>query len=52
MKSAHAGMGTTETEFNGLVDLVYALDKFKVAPEDSRTLQSVLGPMKSQTVGN
>ena len=52
MKSSHAGMGATETDCNVLVDLVYALDKFKLAPEDSRTLRSVLGPMKSQIVGN
>ena len=51
MKSAHQGMGITEADFNALVeDLVGALDKFKVAPEDKQTLLGVLGPMKSQIV--
>lgn len=51
MKSAHAGMGIREADFNALVeDLVGALDKFKVAPEDKQTLLGVLGPMKSQIV--
>jgi len=47
MKSAHQGMGISEADFNALVeDLVGALDKFKVAPEDKQTLLGVLGPMK------
>ena len=51
MKSAHQGMGITEADFNALVeDLVGALDKFKVAPDDKQTLLGVLGPMKSQIV--
>jgi hemoglobin len=51
MKSAHAGMGITEADFNALVeDLVGALDKFKVAPDDKQTLLGVLSPMKKDIV--
>lgn len=51
MKSAHAGMGVKEADFNALVeDLVKALDKFKVAEADKNTLLGVLGPMKSDIV--
>jgi len=51
MKSAHQGMGISEADFNALVeDLVGALDKFKVAPEDKQTLLGVLGPMKKDIV--
>lgn len=51
MKSAHQGMGITAADFNALVeDLVGALNKFNVAPEDKQTLLGVLGPMKSQIV--
>ncbi len=51
MKTAHAGMGVSEADFNALVeDLVGALDKFKVAPEDKNTLLGVLGPMKGDIV--
>ena len=51
MKTAHKGMGITEADFNAVVeDLVGALDKFKVAPEDKQALLGVLGPMKSQIV--
>src|SRR6185436_5490185 len=51
MKSAHAGMGVTEKDFNGLVeDLTGALDKFKVAAADKQTLLGVLGPMKKDIV--
>ena len=51
MKSAHQGMGISEADFNALVeDLVGALDKFKVAPEDKQTLIGVLGPMKKDIV--
>jgi hemoglobin len=51
MKSAHQGMGISEADFNALVeDLVGALDKFKVAPEDKQTLLAVLGPMKKDIV--
>jgi hemoglobin len=51
MKSAHAGMGIHEADFNALVeDLVGALDKFKVATADKNTLLGVLGPMKADIV--
>jgi hemoglobin len=51
MKTAHAGMGITEADFNALVeDLAGALDKFKVATEDKNTLLGVLGPMKKDIV--
>lgn len=51
MKSAHQGMGISEADFNALVeDLVGALDKFNVAPEDKQTLLGVLGPMKKDIV--
>jgi hemoglobin len=51
MKSAHAGMGVKEADFNALVeDLTGALDKFKVAPADKMTLLGVLGPMKKDIV--
>jgi hemoglobin len=53
MKSAHAGMGITQADFNALVeDLVGALDEFKVAPDDKQTLLGVLGPMKKDIVEN
>jgi hemoglobin len=51
MKDAHAGMGISTADFNALVeDLVAALDKFKVAEADKKTLLGVLGPMKSDIV--
>ena len=51
MKSAHAGMGITEADFNALVeDLVTTLDKFQVKEEDKKALLGVLGPMKSDIV--
>ena len=51
MKTAHAGMGVSDADFNALVeDLVGALDKFHVKEQDKQTLLSVLGPMKPQIV--
>jgi hemoglobin len=51
MKTAHAGMGVSEKDFNALVeDLTGALDKFKVAAADKQTLLGVLGPMKKDIV--
>ena len=51
MKTAHAGMGITDADFNALVeDLVGALDKFMVADADKQALLAVLGPMKSDIV--
>lgn len=52
MRSAHAGMGITDGEFNALVeDLVKSLDKFHVAEEDKNELLALLGGLKSQVVG-
>lgn len=51
MKEAHMGMGISSADFNALVeDLVGALDKFNVKPEDKNALLSVLGPMKGDIV--
>lgn len=51
MKTAHAGMGITEADFNALVeDLSGALDKFHVATADKNTLLGVLSPMKKDIV--
>ena len=51
MKTAHAGMGITDTHFDALVeDLQKSLDKFKVAAADQKTLLGVLGPMRGQIV--
>jgi hemoglobin len=51
MKTAHAGMGISNTHFDALVeDLQKTLDKFKVAAADQKTLLGVLGPMRSQIV--
>ena len=52
MRSAHAGMGITDAEFNALVeDLVKSLDKFHVAEPDKNELLGVLGGLKSEVVG-
>jgi hemoglobin len=52
MKSAHAGMGITDAQFNALVeDLVKSLDKFKVPEKEKGELLGVLGPMKPSIVG-
>jgi hemoglobin len=51
MKTAHAGMGITSSEFDALVqDLVGALDKFKVAEKEKGELLGALGPMKADIV--
>jgi hemoglobin len=51
MKTAHAGMGVGEGDFNALVeDLVGALDKFKVGPTEKDQLLGALGPMKKDIV--
>lgn len=51
MKTAHAGMGITEADFNALVeDLVKSLNKFKVGKAEQDQLLGVLGPMKAQIV--
>lgn len=51
MKTAHAGMGVAEADFNALVeDLVGALDKFKVGQHEKDQLLGALGPMKGDIV--
>ena len=51
MKSAHAGLGISNADFDALVeDLTKALTKFKVAPADQKQLLGVLGPMRPQIV--
>jgi hemoglobin len=52
MRSAHAGMGITDAQFNALVeDLIKSLDKFKVPEKEKGELLGILGPMKSSIVG-
>jgi hemoglobin len=52
MKTAHAGMGITDAQFNALVeDLVKSLDKFKVPEKEKGELLGILGPMKPSIVG-
>ena len=51
MKTAHAGMGVGDGDFNALVeDLVGALDKFKVGSKEKDDLLGALGPMKADIV--
>lgn len=51
MKSAHAGMGVTASDFNALVeDLTAALDKFKVGAQEKNDLLGALGPMQGDIV--
>ena len=51
MKSAHAGLGISDADFNALVeDLTKALDKFKVGKAEKDQLLGVLGPMRPQIV--
>jgi hemoglobin len=51
MKTAHAGMGVKEADFNALVeDLVKALDEFKVPEKEKGELLSALGGMKADIV--
>ena len=52
MKSAHAGMGVTNADFDALVgDLVKSLDKFKVPDKEKGELLGILGPMRPSIVG-
>lgn len=52
MKTAHKGMGISDSDFGALVeDLVKALDKFKVGETEKNELLGALGPMKGQIVG-
>jgi hemoglobin len=51
MKTAHAGMGISDADFNALVeDLSGALDKFKVDAKKKGELLRALGSMKSDIV--
>lgn len=51
MKTAHAGMGVKEADFNALVeDLVKALDEFKVPPKEKEDLLGALATMKGDIV--
>lgn len=51
MKSTHAGMAITGSQFDALVgDLVATLNKFKVPSREQGELLSVLGPMKKDIV--
>jgi hemoglobin len=47
MKTAHAGMGITDADFNALVeDLTKSLNKFNVGKAEQDQLLGVLGPMR------
>ena len=51
MKTAHAGMGVKEADFNALVDdLTKALDKFKVPDKEKGELLGALAGMKGDIV--
>ena len=51
MRTAHAGMGVSDADFNALVeDLVATLDKFKVPEKEKGELLGALGPMKKDIV--
>lgn len=52
MKTAHTGMKITEVEWDATVEaLVKALDKHKIPERDKKELLGLLGPMKSDIVG-
>lgn len=51
MKTAHAGMGVGDQDFNALVeDLVKSLDKYKVPTKEQQELLALLGPMRKDIV--
>lgn len=51
MKTAHAGMGVSDADFNALAeDLVGALDKLNVGEKEKGELLGALGPMKKDVV--
>lgn len=51
MKTTHAGMGISKSEFGSLVEaLVTTLDKFKVGQREKNELLGALGPMQSDIV--
>jgi hemoglobin len=52
MKTVHKGMKITEAEWNATVEaLVKALDKHKVPAKEKGELLALLGPMKTDIVG-
>ena len=52
MKTAHAGMGVRNRDFDALVgDLVKSLNKFKVGAKEQQEVLSALGGMKKDIVG-
>ncbi len=52
MKTAHKGLGISDSDFGALVeDLVKALDKFHVGATEKNELLGALGPMKGDIVG-
>jgi hemoglobin len=52
MKTAHKGLGISDSDFGALVeDLVKALDKFHVAATEKNELLGALGSMKGDIVG-
>lgn len=52
MRSAHAGMGITDAEFDALVeDLVRSLDRFAVPAREQDELLGALGGMRGDIVG-
>ena len=51
MKTAHAGMGVRNRDFNALVqDLGKSLNKFKVPKAEQKEIASVLLPMRKDIV--
>lgn len=51
MKTAHAGMGITNAEFDALVeDLVATLDRFRVGEAEKNELLALLAPLRKDIV--
>jgi hemoglobin len=52
MKTAHAGMGITEGQFNAMgEDMLKTLDKFSVPEQEKGELMALLGSMQGDIVG-
>lgn len=52
MKTAHAGMGITEEQFNAMgEDMLATLAKFEVPEQETNELMSLLGSMQGDIVG-
>lgn len=52
MRSAHAGMGITDAEFDALgADMAKSLDTLKVPAAEKNELLTMLGGLRSQVVG-